>query len=60
MFFGQLRRKKFTKKINWTSVVHQIVFSQRTGVARFFSVQHTYQNGENIPNDHKMYQMAVE
>jgi hypothetical protein len=27
-------------------------------VARFFSVQ-TYQNGKNIPSDHKLYQIAI-
>jgi hypothetical protein len=27
-------------------------------VARFFLVQHT-KTGENIPNDHKIYQMAI-
>jgi hypothetical protein len=30
----------------------------RNRVARFFLVQ-TYQNGKNIPNDHKLYQMAI-
>jgi hypothetical protein len=29
-----------------------------TRVARFFSVQYT-KAGKNIPNDHKMYQMAI-
>jgi hypothetical protein len=27
-------------------------------VARFFLIQ-TYQNGKNIPNDHKLYQTAI-
>jgi hypothetical protein len=27
-------------------------------VARFLSVQ-TYQNGKNIPNDHKLYQTSI-
>jgi hypothetical protein len=27
-------------------------------VARFFSVT-TYQSGENVPNDHKIYPMAL-
>jgi hypothetical protein len=27
-------------------------------IARFFVVQYTYQNGENIPKDHKIYHSA--
>jgi hypothetical protein len=37
---------------------NQVSDSTEARVARFFMVQ-TYQNGKNIPNDHKLYQTAI-
>jgi hypothetical protein len=35
-----------------------LTIPRRTRVARFFLVQHT-KTGENIPNDHKIYQIDI-
>jgi hypothetical protein len=46
------------KKSNFRLFAATIVVIDRAGAARFFSLQ-TDQNGENIPNEHKQYQMAI-
>jgi hypothetical protein len=38
--------------------VYNCLFASRIRVARFFSVHYT-KSGKNIPNDHKIYQMAI-
>jgi hypothetical protein len=45
----------FALKIHIPSCIPAILASR---VARFFSVQ-TYQSWKNIPNDHKLYQTAI-
>jgi hypothetical protein len=48
--FRELRRSVFLRGLEGSTTI--------TRVARFFLVKHT-KTGENIPDDHKIYQMAI-
>jgi hypothetical protein len=56
----RLRTNKCTHLVYaWIWVTEQVLcLKTEFRVARFFSVQHT-KMGRNIPNDHKMYKMAI-
>jgi hypothetical protein len=43
--------------INFKAIVLSRLFGSATGLPDFFGT--THQNGENIPNNHKLYQMGI-
>jgi signal transduction histidine kinase len=54
--FPKICRRPFSPFLMQTKTKAKQAFQVR--VARFFLIQ-TYQNGKNIPNDHKLYQTTI-